>query len=128
MVKVLEEVDAAVFAEGGDGFSGGGIELVEVVAGGKDDAAEAFGLPVDEATVDAHVTLIGFEGVESPEFAAGGCIEGEDLELRGGAVEDSVDDEGVALDLGASVGAAVTGVVGPGDLELVGVLAVDLAE
>ena len=111
--EAFAEVDAALFAEARDGLAIGGVEGEQPVAPGEEEAAFLAFLPHHEAAV-AAAGWFAFAGVKLPEGLAGGGVEGEDLLLGGGAVEDAVDDQGVALNLGAFF--SVAGVVGPSGL------------
>ncbi len=86
--------------------------------------------PVRDAPVDAGAFLHGAcsERVEGPDLLARGGVEGKHFCHGRGGVEDGVDDDGVALDLGAALRRSVAGVVGPGYLQLIDVGAVDLVE
>ena len=117
--------DAAVFAESGDGDAGFGVEGVEVVAGGVEDAVVVFAVgPVGEAAVDAAGAGAVVLGVEAPDEFSGFGVEGGGVDGVGGEVDEAVDDDGVALD-GV---AGVAGFPGPGDFEVADVGAVDLVE
>ncbi len=66
------------------------------------------------------------ERVETPEFAPGRGVEGEQFKLGGSSIEDSAHDQGIALDL-AVLGDASC-MKGPGRDELGHIAAVDLIE
>ena len=62
--------------------------------------------------------------IEGPRFTAGGRIERHYAHLRGGRVQDSVDDDRIRLHLG--IGKRVVGVIAPRELELRDVGWIDL--
>ena len=98
-----------------------GVEGVEVRAGAHEDALVGAVGPVRDAAIDAErrrsVAVGARERIEDPLLRPGGRVEREDLQLRRRGVQHAVDDDRVALDLRAVVGAAVAGPVGPGDLQ-----------
>src|SRR5690606_30785760 len=93
------------------------VERVEVARHRGEDARLVPVAPVRDATVR---TAGGDAGVELPDEAARGRIEGDDLVARRVGVDDAVDHDRLRLQP-----AGLAGVVRPGDLELVHVVAGD---
>ena len=125
----IEEIDGTAFSEGGDATSGGGIDGMKEVAVAVDHASVRAVGPVDETAVDAGLRGVGIaHRIKPPEFASGGGVEGEQLEVGGRAEQDAVDDQRVALDLGAVVGIGAAGVIGPDALEFGDIARSQLAE
>ena len=118
------EVDFAVITEAHDGFAGAGVEGLQHVAGGEEDAAVGciFGLPVGDAAVGDGG--FGIAEVVGPEEFAGGSVEGGDGVVEADDVHAPVNDGGVE----AVAEAVVAGGVKPGLAELADVGFVDLFE
>ena len=74
---------------------------MEVLAGRKQDAVVLSIRPINNPAADAHGTGCGAvsKRIETPQLTSGHGIERQQLRLRRGAVEHTVDDERVALDL-----------------------------
>ena len=120
------EDDGAVVAKRGDRLAGLRIEGEEEFAHGGKEARFAAGivLPIHEAALAAAASAGGGGGrIPFPQFAAGRGVERDDAAALRGGVEHAADDEIVGL-----VFALFAGVVGPCDLELRDVAAVDLLE
>ena len=119
-VEVLVKVDAAAGAEVGDQLAGLGVECVDVAAeAGEEAPVRAIG-PVGEATG----TLAGGFGIPGPDEAAGGAVERDEFAAGRVAVDQAIDDEGVGFEAAAAIGT----IVGPGNLELGDIGAIDLFE
>ena len=119
--QIFTEIDAALFAEGGDLLAGGCIEGVDKALDGREDAPIASGSPIDQAAVG---TPAQDSRVEPPEQLSGGGIQSDDLMFWSDAVEDAVDDKGLSLGSAGSIG----GVVGPGHFQAIHIGAIDLRQ
>ena len=87
-------------------------------------------VPVGDSPIDANpdVDVSSLERIEAPLLFSGRGVEREQGEPRRRAVEHTVHDDRIALDLAPPVGVGPTGAVRPRDLELVDVATVDLVE
>ena len=108
-----------MLSKGFDRPAGFGVERVnEVVDGGEDAWVRSVG-PVDEAAVGAVAVET---GGPLPEELAGGGVDGHGLVFGGDAVEDAVEDDGLGLGGALAIGGVVApdfgelGDVGLGDL------------
>ena len=128
--EAVEETDRALVAEARNGFARARVQGVELLPRGDQDAPILAVRPEGHAAVHAErVERVGpGERVEDPALASRGRVEGEDLELRRGAVEHAVHHDRAALDLGAALRAGVARAVGPGHGELLDVALVDLTQ
>ena len=112
------EVDGAFPAEAWDALAGRGVERVEVAVVGVEDPAILAINPEDETAVHSGLgDALDRSRVEPPQLTARCGVQREGLEVGRGAVEHAVDDEGVALDLGAVVRVHTAGAVGPGHFQ-----------
>ena len=120
-VEPEAQIDAALLAERRDGRARVGVERIQVRPGPHQDALVGALGPVGDAAIHpdrVRAIAAGLrEGIEDPLLRARGRIECEDLQLGRRGIEHAVDDDRVALDLRAVVGAAIAGPVGPGDLQ-----------
>jgi len=120
--------DATGGAEGVEGRASFRIQCVEPIAGADEEAGGIFGVagPVEETTTRGDVLkavgVLALDHRAAPKLAAGGSVESDKGFAGSRGVEDAVDDDGRALD----VGGAVTRAEGPRDGEVADVGAVDL--
>ncbi len=110
------------------GLARAGVEGVEGGAYGVENALVVPVLPIGHAPVDVELRFLVKEWVETPQQLAGAGFQGEGLEAGGGGVQHAIHHDGMALDLQPSVAGVVAGVIGPGHLQLLHVLGVDLGE
>jgi len=89
------EIHAAVVAEGGDQLAGSGVESVEDVIGGEEQAAvgTVLTLPVIDAAVRYEFGRLRI--LPGPDFLTGGGVEGDDGVVLGEDVEGAVDGDGL---------------------------------
>ncbi len=116
------DVERAIDAEGFDEGAGAGVQSVEVVFDGRVDAPIVAIRPVQKTAHDAAGAFVMFRRVY-PCLPARIGFQGEDLSVRRDAVEQTVDNDGVGLNLGFAAA-----VVGPHRFELRDVLHIDLVQ
>ena len=108
--QAFVQIDPAGAAEGLDRLAGRGVERVEEMVGGGEDARRPAVAPIGDAAVRAAAVQA---RVERPADGAGGGVERDRLVARRRRVERAADDDRVGLQA-----AVLARVVGPGDAEL----------
>ena len=134
LVEVLLQVDDAVVAEVGQPLAGERVQADQVVAGGDvEDLSVAAviqpGQPAPRQPPRRRRAPLAFVVAVEPEDLAGGRVEGHRRPPRPGRrVQDAVDHQRRRLQAEFRTRSEVVGAEGPGDLQVVEVVAVDLVE
>ena len=116
--QVRPEVDRAIVAEARHRLSGARVQCIQQVPRPGVDARVVTIAPVHESAVLGALrerSAVHFQAPR-PHFFPGRGVECEDAPVRAGAVQQAVNHDRVALDLRTAE--FVTGLVGPGDLQL----------
>ena len=103
------------------------VERINIVTGDEEDTLVGALLPIGDSPIPhfAGEALFGF-GNEGPMEFPGCRVEGDQTQLGSGGIKFAIDDDRIAFHLGLREG--VARVIGPSDLELGDVVAIDLVE
>ena len=127
VIEIVIEIDRAFFAKLVVELAGYGIDTIDAILHGGEDALVPALLEIGDAPAVSRRAAGAFaaERIVGPLGFAGGGVDRPHLELGRGKIHDAVDDDGRALHRGGRALLCVAGVMNPGDLQVLDVFLVN---